>query len=209
MTDPQHGRPAGATQAPRTADFEAMYAGTPPWDTGRPQPAFLALAEAGAVQGRVLDVGCGTGEHVLMAARLGLPATGIDTAPTAIASAERKARDRGLSARFLRWNALELATLGELFDTVLDCGLFHVFDDDERALFAESLRTVLRPGGRYFMLCFSELQPGVWGPRRVRQDEIRATFRDGWRIDSIEAAEMDVTISPDRVQAWLAMLTRT
>jgi cyclopropane fatty-acyl-phospholipid synthase-like methyltransferase len=208
MTDPQHGRP-GATQAPRTADFEAMYAGTPPWDTGRPQPAFLALAEAGAVQGRVLDVGCGTGEHVLMAARLGLPATGIDTAPTAIASAERKARDRGLSARFLRWNALELATLGELFDTVLDCGLFHVFDDDERALFAESLRTVLRPGGRYFMLCFSERQPGVWGPRRVRQDEIRATFRDGWRIDSIEAAEIDVTISPDRVQAWLAMLTRT
>jgi cyclopropane fatty-acyl-phospholipid synthase-like methyltransferase len=191
------------------AEFEAMYAGAPGWNTGRPQPAFLSLAEAGAVQGRVLDVGCGTGEHVLMAARLGLPATGVDIAPTAIASAERKARDRGLSARFLLWNALELAALGELFDTVLDCGLFHVLGDDERALFADSLRSVLRPGGHYFMLCFSDRQPGDWGPRRVRQDEIRASFHDGWRIDSIAPAKIEITISPDGAQAWLTTVTRT
>src|SRR5438876_6700630 len=105
-----------------------MYASTPPWEIGRPQPALTELAEAGAVHGRVLDVGCGTGEHVLMAARLGLPATGVDIAPTAIASAQRKAGERGLAARFLVWDALELAALGELFDTVLDCGLFHILD---------------------------------------------------------------------------------
>src|SRR6266542_3717648 len=79
-------------------EFEAMYATTPPWDIGRPQPAFLELAETGALRGRVLDVGCGTGEHALMAARVELPATGIDAAPTAIAIAERKARERDLSA---------------------------------------------------------------------------------------------------------------
>src|SRR6266540_6428787 len=95
----------------RTEDFDALYAGTPPWDIGRPQPAFRALAEAGAIQGRVLDVGCGTGEHVLMAAGLGLEATGVDAAPTAIDAAERKARDRGLSARFLVGNVLELGAL--------------------------------------------------------------------------------------------------
>jgi len=193
----------------RTEDFDALYAGTPPWDIGRPQPAFLALAEAGAVQGRVLDVGCGTGEHVLMAAGLGLEATGVDTAATAIDAARGKARDRGLTARFLVWDALRLAALGELFDTVLDSGLFHVFQDDDRPRFVDGLRAVVRPGGRYLMLCFSDRQPGAWGPRRVTQAEIRASFGDGWRVDSIEQARFDVTIDPDGALAWLATITRT
>ncbi len=193
----------------RTEDFDALYAGTPPWDIGRPQPAFRALAEAGAIQGRVLDVGCGTGEHVLMAAGLGLEATGVDAAPTAIDAARRKARDRGLTARFLVWDALRLAALGELFDTVLDSGLFHVFQDDERPAFVHGLAAVTRPGGRYLMLCFSDRQPGAWGPRRVTQAEIRDSFDDGWRVDSIEPARFDVTIDPDGTLAWLAAITRT
>src|SRR5438874_6776359 len=110
-----------------------MYAGAPPWDIGRPQPAFLELADAGALQGRVLDVGCGTGEHALMSAARGLEATGVDAAPAAITIAEAKARDRGLTARFLVWNALDLGSMDQPFDTVLDSGLFHVFDDHDRA----------------------------------------------------------------------------
>ena len=86
--------------------FEAAYAGTPPWDIGRPQPAFLALVEAGLVTGRVLDVGCGTGEHTLLAAGMGLEAVGIDSAPTAIDRARRKAVERGLPARFVLGDAL-------------------------------------------------------------------------------------------------------
>ena len=58
------------------------------------------------------------------------------------------------------------------------------------------------------MLCFSEHQPGEWGPRRVTQDEIRASFADGWRVESIGTAEIEVTISPVAVQAWLSAITR-
>jgi cyclopropane fatty-acyl-phospholipid synthase-like methyltransferase len=193
----------------RPEDFDAFYAGTPPWDIGRPQPAFLELAQTGELQGRVLDVGCGTGEHALMAAGLGLEATGIDAAPTAIAIAESKARDRGLAVRFLVWNALQLASLDEKFDTVLDSGLFHVFEDEDRVRFVDSLRAVVPTGGRYHMLCFSERQPGEFGPRRVTQDEIGASFGDGWQVDSIEPAKMDVTFSPEGVLAWRAAITRT
>lgn len=62
---------------------------------------------------------------------------------------------------------------------MLDCGLFHIFTDDVRAAFVDSLRSVVAPGGRYFMLCFSDQQPGDWGPRRVTRDEIEAAFTDG------------------------------
>jgi cyclopropane fatty-acyl-phospholipid synthase-like methyltransferase len=189
--------------------FDASYSGTPPWDIGRPQPAFVELAQAGLIRGRVLDIGCGTGEHALMAAGLGLEATGIDSAPTAISLAKVKAGERGLAARFLVHDALELASLDEQFDTVLDCGLFHVFNDLDRARFVDSLRAALPRGGGYYMLCFSDSQPGDWGPRRVSQDEIRWAFSDGWAVDSIEPVKMEVKIDPDGVLAWRASITRT
>ena len=112
-----------------------------------------------------------------MAASLGLDATGIDSSPRAIAAGEAKARDRGLPARFEVGDALELHALGEQFDTVIDSGLFHVFSDDDRGRYVASLAAVLKPGGRYFLLCFSDQQPGESGPRRVAQDEIRRRSR--------------------------------
>src|SRR5947207_7085148 len=113
---------ATARRHPRGAPDD-MYASPPPWDIGRPQTAFLRLAQAGAIRGRVLDAGCGTGEHTIMAAGLGLDATGIDLSEVALRAAARKARDHGRTARFLRHDARQLADLGESFDTVLDCGL--------------------------------------------------------------------------------------
>lgn len=185
-----------------------MYVTRPPWDIGRPQPAFLELAESGAVRGRVLDVGCGTGEHTLMCAGLGLDATGVDLAATALRTAEAKAREQGRTVRFLRQDALRLADLGELFDTVLDCGLFHIFGGEDRSAFVGSLYSVLRAQGRYFMLCFSDQQPGDEGPHRVSQDEIKAAFADGWRLDFIEPATIDITTDPDGVRAWLVAVTK-
>jgi cyclopropane fatty-acyl-phospholipid synthase-like methyltransferase len=186
-----------------------LYITPPPWDIGRPQPAFLALADAGAIRGRVLDVGCGTGEHVLMAAGLGLDATGVDLASRALRTAEKKARDRGRTARFLLQDARTLTDLGESFDTVLDCGLFHIFTGDDRAVFVDSLRSALTPGGRYFMLCISDQEPAEWvRVHKVAQDEIPAVFADGWRVDSIEPARIDIAIDPGSVRACLVALTR-
>ena len=144
-----------------------------------------------------------------MAAEAGLDATGIDIAPTAIRLAEAKARERGLSARFMVGDACNLESLGEQFETVLDCGLFHVFDDSDRARFVASLATVVQPGGHYFMLCFSDEEPAGWGPRRITNAEIHAAFRDGWVVDAIEPAELRVTIREEPVRSWLAAIART
>lgn len=192
----------------RVQDFEASYAATPPWDIGRPQRAFERLAITGELTGTVLDAGCGTGEHALCAAAHGHPALGVDLAPTAIELARQKAAQRSSDARFLVFDALRLSDLGEQFDTVLDCGLFHVFDDDDRARFVESLASVLPAGGRYHMLCFSDRQPGDWGPRRVTQDEIHTSFAEGWLVASIEPSVIEINIDPAGAQAWHVVAIR-
>lgn len=188
--------------------FEAMYASTPAWDIGRPQPALVELAETGAIRGRVLDAGCGTGEHALMAAALGLPATGIDASPKAISRARDKARDRGLEVRFLVGSALELAALGERFDTVIDSGLYHVFDDHDRRRYVENLESAIVPGGRLLLLCFSDRQPGQMGPRRVTEGEIRDSFAAGWSVGEITPANFALTVDPRGAAAWRASITR-
>ena len=187
--------------------FEDSYRTTPPWDIGRPQDVFLALADEGALRGRVLDSGCGTGEHALMAAARGHAAVGVDIVPGASDSARRKARERQLDATFVVGDVLRLHELDGPFDTVLDSGVFHVFDDDDRARYVESLRSVLPPGGRYYMACFSDLEPGDWGPRRVTCEEIRAAFSDGWRVESVDEAVFRTNLVPD-VHAWLARIAR-
>jgi SAM-dependent methyltransferase len=206
---PQKSRGAVPIGPSRALEFDASYEDTPPWDIGHPQPAFLALMRSGAVAGRVLDIGCGTGEHALMAASDGLDATGVDASPRAIRLAERKAADRNIVARFLVGDALELKSRTEQYETVLDCGLFHVFDDDDRATFVENLRATVVPGGHYFMLCFSDQQPGEWGPRRVKRAEIEASFADRWSIESIEASRLEITIDPEGAHAWLVAITRS
>jgi SAM-dependent methyltransferase len=192
----------------RPEEFNEFYSGTPPWDIGHPQAVFQALADAGELRGKVLDAGCGTGEHTLMAARIGLDAIGIDAAPAAIALAEAKAHDRNIAARFLVHDALRLPDLGTQFDTVLDSGLFHVFDDSDRRIYVQNLKAAIAPGGHYFMLCFSERQPGEGGPRRVSQAEIRDSFSDGWRVDAIDPAILQTRLDPPDIQGWFARITR-
>ena len=195
-------------------NWDAMYAAgaePPPWDIGRPQPAFERLAGRGLLSGRLLDAGCGTGEHALLAAAHGADATGVDTSPRAIARARAKATERGLSARLEVADVLSLGQLGLAFDTLIDSGVFHVFDDQDRARYVASLASVLQPGGHCYLACFSDRQPGGWGPRRVTKDELRAAFSDGWSVTSIEADTFEVNpgMPTLTVQAWLAAIQRT
>jgi SAM-dependent methyltransferase len=196
-----------------TPSWDDAYAGSnpPPWDLGAPQPAFVRLAADGLLTGQVLDAGCGTGEQTLLAASSGADALGVDVSPLAIEQARGKAATRGIKARFEVADALSLGDLGLSFDTIIDSGLFHVFDDDNRARYVSSLASVLRPGGRLYLMCFSERQPGAFGPRRVTQDELRAAFGVGWTIVAIQADEFGLNpgfFPATTAQAWLATVGR-
>ena len=192
-------------------DWDDSYTGpAPPWDIGRPQPAFLRLADAGALSGTLLDAGCGTGEHTILAARRSAQALGIDVSPRAIEIARGKAADSGVEAIFQVLDALSLDTLSQSFDTILDSGLFHVFDDDTRSRYVTAVHAALRPGGHLHLMCFSDRQPGDWGPRRVTQDELRAAFSSGWHIDSLTPDRFDINpgLGAPTAEAWLADIRR-
>ena len=141
--------------------------------------------------------------------------TGIDFLAEPIARAKRKAAERGLSATFLVMDALALKDLPEVFDTVIDCGLLHVFSDDDRRRYVAGLATVVKPGGRLLLLCFSDEEPGTIGPRRVSKREIEAAFAEGWAIESIEPSRFEVRadipnlpFSPGGPKAWIAVVRR-
>ena len=188
--------------------FAAVYQGEAPWDIGRPQKEIVQLERAGEIVGSVLDAGCGTGENALYLAAQKHEVWGIDFTPIAIKKAEEKAAQRNLHVMFLVLNALELHTLGRTFDTVIDSGLFHTLSDEDRPVFVNNLAAVIHRGGTYFMLCFSELEPGSYGPRRITQAEIRDSFRDGWHINYIRPATLEGRVRPEGARGWLSSISK-
>jgi cyclopropane fatty-acyl-phospholipid synthase-like methyltransferase len=193
-------------------EWDAVYGGQapPPWDIGRPQRAFVRLAERGLLSGALLDAGCGTGEHTLLAAAHGADALGVDVSPRAIAQAQHKSATRGIHARFEVADVLALDVLQQTFHTVIDSGVFHVFDDEDRAGYVASLASVVGRGSTCYLMCFSDRQPGDWGPRRVRREEITTAFGDGWSVEDVvpDAFEINAGMGTPAAQAWLATIRR-
>lgn len=195
--------------------FRSMYEGCAPWDIPAPQPALVGVEAAGEIEGPVLDAGCGTGENAMFLASKGHEVLGVDFTPLAIERAIAKASERGSSARFQVGDALELASLGQSFGTVIDCGLFHTFTDEQRPRYVAGLEAVVRPGGRVHILCFSDQEPPGQGPRRVSKQELRDAFAVGWEVVRIDEARFQTndtpetrTFTPGGPRGWLATMRR-
>ncbi len=208
--DPFGGRrPTSHEQLPGLS-WEASYrAGPAPWDIGKPQPAIVRLASEGGIAGEVLDVGCGTGENALYIASLGFSVLGVDVAETALEIAREKANSREIEVWFAAGDALQLERLGRMFETVLDCGLFHTLDGDERLRYVASLASVTEDGATLYVLCFSDEGPDT-GPHPIGQDELRAAFdlSRGWSVVAIEADRIQTRRHADGAPAWFATMKR-
>src|SRR5262245_32542848 len=178
------------SNVPDRATFENAYDGIAPWDIGKPQAPFVAVADQ--VTSPVLDAGCGTGETALFFAARGHRVTGIDYLDEPIRRARAKAGERGLSVEFLAKDALTLEAWDQRFATVLDSGLFHVVNDEARRRYVNGLAHVLEPGGRLFLMCFSDEEPGEVGPRRVTRQELHDAFSNGWTVESIQSARIEI-----------------
>jgi SAM-dependent methyltransferase len=204
---------------PTISRFDDFYKNeTPPWVIGEPQPAIVDLERAGAIGGRVLDVGCGTGEHTILLTRSGYDVLGVDGAPTAVEQARRNAADQGVDARFEVADALDLGD-SPGYDTIVDSALFHIFDDDDRPKYVRSLHKAARAGAIVHVLALSDAGRG-FGPQ-VSEATIRDAFGAGWELEAlttttyrgvvgeVHAKELGLPVG-SRVDepAWLARVRR-
>lgn len=210
--DPFRGRRPTSHERMAGQPWDASYHNaTPPWDIARPQPAIVRVASEGGFAGPVLDAGCGTGENTLYIGSLGLPVLGIDVAETALAMARQKANDRGIDkAEFAAADAFHLEPLGRRFHTVLDCGLFHTFDAEERTKYVASLASVAERDGTLYVLCFSD-RGDETGPHPVGQEELRTAFHPatGWNVAAIKPERIETRFHDHGAPAWLATIQRT
>lgn len=198
---------------PDKSTFASLYSGQPPWDIGKSQQPFIDVADR--ITGSILDAGCGTGDTALFLADRGNKVTGIDFLEEPIKRANRKAAERTSSATFLVKDAMTLKVWTERFDNVIDSGLFHVFSDEDRKRYVEGLATVLKPGGRLFLMCFSDEEPGTQGPRRISRKEIEVAFAEDWVIESMMPIRFevrpdlkDITFSDGGPKAWFVAVRR-
>ena len=186
------------TTPPLTVFDSAYRTGTPPWVIGEPQPAVVNLERAGLIGGRVLDIGCGTGEHTILLTSLGYDVTGVDFAPHAVAQARENAVRRGVDARFEIADAMDLSSL-EPFDTIVDSALFHVFDARDRVRYVDSLRSACRRGGVVHVLALSDGGRG-FGPQ-VSEAALREAFADGWTLESLAETTYTGVVSAHHSEA--------
>jgi SAM-dependent methyltransferase len=162
---------------------DAYQSRTAPWVIGEPQPAIVDLERSGVIRGKVLDAGCGTGEHTILLTRLGYDVLGIDFSPNAIEQARQNAASKGVDARFDVGDAMNFPD-EPAYDTVIDSALFHIFDDTDRPKYVDSLHTVCRPGALVHVLALSDAGRG-FGPE-VSEAVIRGAFGDGWVLEALD-----------------------
>lgn len=218
INDPFQGRRPTSHERMTGLPWDASYRNGPaPWDIGHPQPAIARLASAGGFAGAILDVGCGTGEHAFLVASLGFPVLAVDVAETALAIAQEKAekfressREKKIHVEFATADALHLESLGRTFQTVIDCGLFHTFNADERPAYVASLASVTEPDATLYILCFSDAGPDT-GPHPVSLQDLKSAFTtsSGWNIATIQPDRIHTRFHGDTgAPAWIATIKR-
>lgn len=153
-----------------------------PWDKGAAHPALDEMLARGALSGRVLVPGCGTGHDVRALARHGLDVVGLDVAPLALERALSLARAG--TETYILGDLFHLpADLQGAFDGIFEHTCFCAIDPSRRADYAAAVASALRPGGKLLAVFF--LDPGHGGegpPFGCTTGELDGLFAGNFRL---------------------------
>jgi 2-polyprenyl-3-methyl-5-hydroxy-6-metoxy-1,4-benzoquinol methylase len=99
-------------------------------------------------RGKLLELGCGTGNVTIWLAARGYFVHGVDISPTAVDYAKEAALRRKVHAEFKVADVTEILDYPEdNFDIVLDSNLFHCIVGDDRQVLLANVKSLLRPNG--------------------------------------------------------------
>ncbi len=150
---------------------EAYARGDHPWPATEPT-LFIARRLrrlASGLKGRwALDLGCGEGRHLFLAARLGLKGIGVDLEPLALKRAKDFADGKQGFFAFLQADAFALPFEPGAFHLLIDSGCFHHVRKGDWPRYRSEVGRLLAPGGYFFLTCFSTRFRHYPGERRAR-----------------------------------------
>lgn len=183
----------------------AYREGRIPWHSDAPHHEIVRLVESRRWRpGKILDIGCGLASNLLWLSGRGFETWGVDISAEAI----RQARERtGRRVRLLVRDALDVASLGETFDYVLDMGCYHLHDfpAGARQAYPRVVHSVLRPDGEFLLMCFSPKEPPDWGgPRRVSKEELETTFGPWFELLELLETRWHGTDEAEGPWSWMA-----
>lgn len=171
--------------------WESKYRETPlkdlPWEEGKPSDELVKLIDSGEVEkGPVLDICTGSGSNAIYLAKQGFTCHGIDISPTAIGFARERAEKEGVGCTLTAGDAAKLPYPSDTFALVFDRGCFHSLPPELRETFIKGVHRVLKPGGKYQLICFSAKDhPSTSVPYSFSPRDIRRYFSSLFKIQRI------------------------
>jgi SAM-dependent methyltransferase len=134
-------------------------------------------------RGRALDMCSGDGTNSIYLASRGFEVYGVDISGTAVRIASERCRKRKLACAYEVGDVLNLS-FKEPFDLVFDRGCFHHISKEKKPCYVASLRRLLRPGGKFLLLCFSDKNPPF--EKNLTREDLRRYFGRDFRIHFIK-----------------------
>jgi 2-polyprenyl-3-methyl-5-hydroxy-6-metoxy-1,4-benzoquinol methylase len=136
-----------------------------PWNVEDPPDALKDLSESGWVSPcDAVDLGCGAGNFAIWFATMGFRMTGLDLSPNAIELATSLAAQKDVECQFMiRDMTGSIEGLNNAFDFAYDWEVLHHIFPETRERYVMNVHQMLRSGGKYFSLCFSEEEPPWFG----------------------------------------------
>jgi cyclopropane fatty-acyl-phospholipid synthase-like methyltransferase len=163
--------------------YDAAYRiSTPRWDNNQAPPEVIAIANELPKNGRVLDLGCGTGTSSVYLARQGFRVTGLDFSAKAIEMAKARARQERADADFRVADVTQLDFLTEPFDLVLDIGCLHGIGAKGRQAYANHVTRLTRSGSRLLIWAFTGQNFGIG----VLPNELQSLFLPVFDLKRVE-----------------------
>ena len=145
-------------------DWNSRYAeNDTPWDKGGAHPVLRDMLVHGALRGRVLVPGCGTGHDVRELARRGLAVTGLDIAPLALELARDYDKVSDETYKLGDFFAMPSGARGS-FDGIFEHTCFCAIDPARRADYVRAAAAALKPGGRLLAVFFTDPDNDGEGP---------------------------------------------
>ncbi len=150
-----------------------------PWNIENPPAPLMELFESGWVLPcDAVDLGCGAGNYAMWLASKGFRMTGLDLSPGAIEIAKNLAKQKESACRFLVQDMTHVVKdLDNAFDFAYDWEVLHHVFPESRERYVKNVHRMLRSGGKYFSLCFSEEDsPSFGGTGKSRKTPLGTTL---------------------------------